>query len=285
MALYDITLCSAGFIYTLDPQARSFSVGDVIDLRVNVSTRYYANSIRNLTWYHNGSAVESGDSRVTVNHTNLTIHSATPADAGTYQVKITSIDPRGGQNDACDSVWLPIIENHAAHAPVTFILTEGMHPAFAVYCTYIIIIILYIGGETQYDSVKIANVKQFFTTADIEPLIVMQTFPTDLEENPFSYSSITWYHNGSLVDAERVMWSASYQPGRIDVELTIHNFTTEDTGVYEGTAYAYFYQINAQSLICYNTYEYRSYVLNELGFFARRIQVISIYFTVGLYGI
>ena len=130
MALYDITLCSAGFIYTLDPQARSFSVGDIIDLRVNVSTRYYENSIRTLTWYHNGSAVESGDSRVTVNHTSLTIHSATPADAGTYQVKITSIDPDGDQNDACDSVWLPIIENHAVHAPVTFILTEGMHPAF-----------------------------------------------------------------------------------------------------------------------------------------------------------
>ena len=127
--------------------------------------------------------------------------------------------------------------------------------------------------------------KQFFTTADIEPLIVMQTFPTDLAENPFSYSSITWYHNGSLVDAERVVWSASYQPGRIDVAFTIHNFNSEDTGVYEGTAYAYFYEINEQSLICSNPYEYRNYVLNTLRFYARRIQVISISFTVGLYGI
>ena len=117
-------LCSAGLIFTEDPQARSFSVGDAIDLRVNVSTDYYASSIRNLTWYHNGSAVESGDSRVTVNHTSLTIHSATPADAGTYQVRITSISPYGSTNDSCDSVWLPLTENHAVHAPVTFILTE-----------------------------------------------------------------------------------------------------------------------------------------------------------------
>ena len=117
-------LYSAGFIFTEDPQARSFRVGDAIDLRVNVSTRYYASSIRNLTWYHNGSAVESGDSRVTVNHTSLTIHSATPADAGLYVVKVTSISPYGNQNDNCDSMWLPLTENHAVLAPVTFILTE-----------------------------------------------------------------------------------------------------------------------------------------------------------------
>ena len=93
---------------------------------MNVSTDYYASFIRHLTWYHNGSAVESGDSRVTVNHTNLTIHSATPADAGLYQVKITSITlgPYGSTNDSCDSVWLPLTENHAVYAPVTFILSE-----------------------------------------------------------------------------------------------------------------------------------------------------------------
>ena len=114
---------SAGLIFTEDPQARSFSVGDAIDLRVNVSTDYYADSIRTLTWYHNGSAVESGDSRVTVNHTNLTIHSATPADAGTYLVKVTATD-YGVQNVSCDSVWLPLMASLALYTPLTFTLTE-----------------------------------------------------------------------------------------------------------------------------------------------------------------
>ena len=109
----------------------------------------------------------------------------------------------------------------------------------------------------------------------------MKALTTNLVENPFlTYSNITWYHNGALVDAERVVGSASYQPGvRIDVELTIHNITAEDAGVYEGTAYTNSHDVFSIHSICYYYYDVIRYTLRLYN-----LQTVYISFTVAFYG-
>ena len=109
----------------------------------------------------------------------------------------------------------------------------------------------------------------------------MEALTTNLVENPFlTYSNITWYHNGALVDAERVVGAASYQPGvRIDVELTIHNITAEDAGVYEGTALTHTIQVYSIHSTCYNYFEV---VFFDLGL--HPLQTVYISFTVAFYG-
>ena len=49
----------------------------------------------------------------------ILIYDATHSDAGSYKVEIASLD---FHDSVCDSVWLPLLRNHAAHAPVTFTL-------------------------------------------------------------------------------------------------------------------------------------------------------------------
>ena len=53
------------------------------------------------------------------NGTSITIRDTTHADAGYYRVEIASLD---FNDPVCDSLWLPVLRNHAAHAPVTFII-------------------------------------------------------------------------------------------------------------------------------------------------------------------
>ena len=109
----------------------------------------------------------------------------------------------------------------------------------------------------------------------------MKALTTNLVENHFlTYSNITWYHNGALVDAERVVGAASYQPGgRIDVELTIHNITAEDAGIYEGTAYTHPYDIYVNGdNICSS---YFSFLLFDL---QQTLQTVYVSFTAGIYG-
>ena len=47
----------------------------------------------------------------------IIIRDATYTDAGYYKVEIASLD---FGDSVCDSLWLPLLRNHAAFAPVTF---------------------------------------------------------------------------------------------------------------------------------------------------------------------
>ena len=112
-----------GFIFSMKPLFRTFILGSTIELQVNVSTDYLASHIKTLTWYHNETEIPSS-SRVAVLNSGrrILIHDATYSDAGNYKIEIASLD----FNDSiCDSVWLPLLRNHAAHAPVTFTLNES----------------------------------------------------------------------------------------------------------------------------------------------------------------
>ena len=104
----------------MKPLFRTFVLGSTIELQVNVSTDYSASHIEILTWYHNETEIPSS-SRVSVLNSGrrILIRDATHSDAGSYKVEIASLD---FHDSVCDSVWLPLLRNHAAHAPVTFTL-------------------------------------------------------------------------------------------------------------------------------------------------------------------
>ena len=106
----------------MKPLSRTFVLGSTIELYVNVSTDYLAAShIETLTWYHNETVI-SFSNRVSVLNSNrrIIIRDATHTDIGNYKVEITSLDYHDPA--VCDSLWLPILRNHAAYAPVTFTL-------------------------------------------------------------------------------------------------------------------------------------------------------------------
>ena len=56
----------------------------------------------------------------------LIVRNALITDAGTYQVEVASLDFDDGY--LCDATWLYFLRNHAAHAPVTFIVWELQPP-------------------------------------------------------------------------------------------------------------------------------------------------------------
>ena len=107
----------------MKPLTRTFILGSTIELQINVSTDYLASHIRTLTWYHNETEVRSSG-RVSVlnNGRRIIICDTTHADAGNYKVEIASLDSDDINDPVCDSLWLPLLRNHAAHAPVTFTL-------------------------------------------------------------------------------------------------------------------------------------------------------------------
>ena len=114
-----------GFIFSVKPLFRTFILGSTIELQVNVSTDNLASHIETLTWYHNETEIPSS-SRVAVLNSGrrILIRDATHSDAGNYIVEIASLDFHM-RDSVCDSVWLPLLRNHVAHAPVTFILNES----------------------------------------------------------------------------------------------------------------------------------------------------------------
>jgi len=121
-----LMLLLAGFIYTEQSRTQSFTPGEMVTLRVNISDPY--GFIRRLAWFHNGTEVAANctSGRFTVNTmgTELNITDATSGDSGVYTVRVSSLDIYGYQNSEQDSLWLPPLEHNTAHAPVTFLLVE-----------------------------------------------------------------------------------------------------------------------------------------------------------------
>lgn len=107
-----------GLIHPLDYRVRTFTTGETISLQVAIDTSYTeAEHIQGLAWYHNGSLTRN-------NGTELVIPNAQSSAAGTYEVKIQSLN---FGNPDCDSRLLPQMEFFAMNAPVTFVLTQGTY--------------------------------------------------------------------------------------------------------------------------------------------------------------
>ena len=118
-------------IFTEEPY-RTFLLGSTIELQVNVSTYYLARFIRTLTWYHNETEVQpSGRVSVLNNGRMIIIRDATHTDAGNYRVEIALFFVYSH----CNPLWLPVLRNHAAHAPVTFIIK--LNESSSTQCKYI----------------------------------------------------------------------------------------------------------------------------------------------------
>ena len=110
----------------MEPLFRPFILGSTVELQVNISNYYEARYIRTLVWYHNETEIQSSE-RVSVlnNGRMIIIRNTTHRDAGNYRVEIASLD---FDDPVCDSLWLPLVKNYAAHAPVTFTLTLMTEP-------------------------------------------------------------------------------------------------------------------------------------------------------------
>ena len=67
----------------------------MLNLQVNITQRYFADRfLRELTWYHNGSIIDSSnDPRVSLSsdNTTLTISNTTGTDAGVYEAKYAGL--------------------------------------------------------------------------------------------------------------------------------------------------------------------------------------------------
>ena len=92
-----------------------------------ISSRY----IKSLAWYHNGTQVTSS-SRIFIynNGADLVILSMVESDAGKYEVKIHSMEYNRIHSLICDKNILPMMENMAIFAPVTFILQKASLPSY-----------------------------------------------------------------------------------------------------------------------------------------------------------
>ena len=117
-------------LYTEEPVAQSFTLNDRIEIGINISTTYSnPQFIGSLAWYHNGTELTSDD-RINIdnNGTSLTISNLVESDAGKYEVKVNSTNLDGGE--ICDRNFLPMLENLAVHAPITFLLQESNFPIY-----------------------------------------------------------------------------------------------------------------------------------------------------------
>ena len=116
----------------MEPLFRPFILGSTVELQVNISTSYNARRIRTLVWYHNETKLQtSGRVSVLNNGRMIIIRNTTHTDAGNYRVEIASLD----YGDlVCDSLWLPLLRSYAAHAPVTFTLSNTLMTESRVQC-------------------------------------------------------------------------------------------------------------------------------------------------------
>ena len=98
-------------------------------LRIHISDYVSRDQyISSLAWYHNGTELISGDGvTITNNGTSLTISNMAESDAGKYEVRINSL---GSDPVFCDRNLLPLLENFALYAPVTFLLQESNLPTY-----------------------------------------------------------------------------------------------------------------------------------------------------------
>ena len=128
--LYPACIHVLGLIFTEEPY-HTFLLASTIKLQVNVSTYYLARFIRTLTWYHNETEVQpSGRVSVLKNGRKIIIRDATYTDAGKYRVEIALFFV----SSRCNSLWLPVLRNHAAHAPVTFTIIKLINESSSTSC-------------------------------------------------------------------------------------------------------------------------------------------------------
>ena len=98
-------------------------------MEINISDyNPLAQYISSLAWYHNGTELTSDDRVIVTNNgTSLTLSNMSKSDAGKYEVRINST---GSCSSPYDRNIMPLLENLALYAPVTFLLQESNLPKY-----------------------------------------------------------------------------------------------------------------------------------------------------------
>ena len=204
-------------------------------LNANISHHYYARwHISSLAWYHNGTEIMSGN-KYTISNNGTThmlrITSMVASDAGTYKVKIASINYYGYSSTDCDDTTvLPLLELLSLHAPVTFVVQEGCVPT---YDPTSILSMLYVSENANYLRIELRGPIQ--------------------SNSPLSISHIShmWYRNGiQLSDGDMYNSTGSLQEG-LSLQI-MYNNTADVTGDYVGILWTS-YDINT---LCPSFYHY-----------------------------
>ena len=124
-----------GIIQHTSPLTQVLNLNEKVELKINIShdlyiSRYYTNL--SVAWYHNNTRITTNE-RINIadGGTTLTIADTVETDAGKYQVRIDSMNFSSGVDPPeCPKNILPLFEDLALHAPVTFLLQQSVTPVY-----------------------------------------------------------------------------------------------------------------------------------------------------------
>ena len=227
-----------------------------------ISNSYDVPYFNSRAWYHNGTRVTSDD-RVHIidNGTELTISNLVQSDAGKYEVKINSIYNTRGSSEPCDVNFLPMLENLALYAPVTFILHESSilsyNPEEDLIRDYYIP--AYQG--TSFQSVTIDN--------------VIKINPSSVLENDFDTYNELYKDGIGMYDVNTFNSTVSYGNAIIQSLRISYNNTDDITGHYIYLAYISSRYINSRTC-----HLYYYYIRNSIW----RFPIFVLYWNIKVYG-
>ena len=226
---------------------------------INISDYYsLAQYISSLAWYHNGTELTSDDRVIiTNNETSLTISNMAPSDAGKYEVRINSI----GFNSAfCDSNVLPMMENLALYAPVTFLLQESNLPKY------------------NPEDVILDYALPVYHGSAQQSFAIDNTFMINAAALEYSTRNIYdyLYKDGEYISDRRIYnRTVSYDNITTQSLRITYNNTDDIAGHYIHTASTHYYSFNIS--ICPD-YDYTWY------YFTRYTPVFTLYWNIRSYG-
>ena len=247
-----------GLLQTNEPITRSFSLHETVVLNIYVfKFGSHAPDITSLAWYHNGTKISSrGSVGIANNGKSLTISKMTESDAGRYEVKINSI---GSDRAICDQNLLPMFEQCAPYAPVTFLLQESNQPT---YYNEVDIILEY--AQPAYQGTQY---KTFVFKKNI-----MINVAAVLDVTRIKYYLVK---HGIPINRNSFNIAASYDKViTVSARLTYNN-TDDITGHYNYQAYADYSIVNKETCPAY----YKFYRHHHFTF-----PVFNIYFNIRSYG-
>ena len=186
----------SGIIQYISPLTRELNLNDIVKLKANISDYYYVSQYYtslSLTWYHNNTRITINE-RISITDcgTTLTIADTVETDAGKYQVRIDSMNFSSGVDPPeCPKNILPLFEDLALHAPVTFLLQQSVTP---IYNPEDVITTQYIIPDYLVDDqpILLLNTSSRINTSFIRPY----------------YSSKCLYKNTELVNSGKYNYTA-----------------------------------------------------------------------------
>ena len=233
-----------GVLQTDEPVTRAFSRQERMAMRINISDyNSLAQYISSLAWYHNGTELTSDDRVIITNNgISLTISNMAESDAGKYEVRINST----GSNSAfCDRNILPMLENLALYAPVTFLLQESNLPKY------------------NPEDVILEYALPAYHGSAQQSFAIVNTFminPTALVDETRYIDDALYKDGGYISDRSIYNNTASYDNTTTQSLRITYNNTDDIAGHYVHTAFAYSLDFNTTACPDYDFIRYHRYL-------------------------